>query len=86
MGADTAPVAVVITDTVPSPLLDTYACVPSGVIATPLGPLPTVMGGNRARRGRDHRHRASEGVGHVGVRAVGSDRYPIGAVADGDGG
>src|SRR5262245_58233574 len=44
IGADTAPVAVVITETVPSSRFATYACLPSGATATPSGPWPTAMG------------------------------------------
>ena len=87
MGADTAPVAVVITDTVPSHVVGHV-----GVLAVRSDRhlVRTVADGDggrhRTRRGRDHRHRAIDAVGHVGVLAVRSDRHPERILADGDGG
>ena len=100
MVSDTTPVAVSITDTVlsgappvspvkPRPLLATYACLPSGVIAIPDGLGPDGdRGRHRTGRGRDHRHGAVVLVADVDVLAVRGDGHdperalPTGMVAD----
>ena len=70
--------AVLITDTVLSLALVTYALEPSDLNAVFHGVLPTADPADGAqRRGREHDDLVALGVGDPGVLAVGGDRHPV---------